>query len=105
VRTPSATFLLGDSGYSLLSWLAAGDTDEPVFENPNRVDFFYIPGLTLNQTRPELLPNLDAIKGRHPHGTLNIGFADGHTEVRSAESLRIEQAAADEGKLPTLWIP
>lgn len=105
VRTPSATLLLSDSGYSLLSWLAAAETNETVFENPNRISSFYIPGLTLNQTRPELQANSDAIKGRHPHQTLNIGFADGHNEVRPAESLRIEQTISNEAQLPSLWRP
>lgn len=105
VRTPSATFLLSDSGYSLLSWLAAADTDEPVFENAKRVDSFYIPGLTLNQTRSELHDNPDAIKGRHPHRTLNIGFVDGHNETRPAESLMIKQSAMDSSQLPSLWTP
>ena len=105
VRTPSATFLLSDSGYSLLSWLAAADTDEPVFENAKRVDSFYIPGLILNQTRRELRDNPDAIKGRHPHRTLNIGFTDGHNETCNAESLAIKQATIDKDNLPSLWMP
>ena len=105
VRTPSATLLLSDSGYSLLSWLAAADPNEPVFENAARVDSFYIPGLSLNQTRPELQDNPDAIRGRHPHRTLNIGFVDGHNELRSAESLAIKQTVAGQGHLPSLWVP
>ena len=105
VQKPSRTLLIADSGYSLISWLASVDTGGPVFENPDRVDSFYIPGLALNQTRSELQDNSDAIQGRHPHRTLNVGFVDGHNEVRAAESLAIEQAAADSGKLPPVWIP
>lgn len=105
VRMPSVTYLISDSGYSLISWLAAADTADPVFENPNRIDSFYIPGLELNQARPELADNMDAIKGRHPHQTLNMGFVDGHSEARSAESLRIMQTIADDSQLPALWKP
>ena len=105
VRRPSATLLISDSGYSLLSWLAAANTSDPVFENNDRVDFFYIPGLAFNQTRNELQNKSDAIKGRHPHQTLNVGFADGHHEVRDAESLMINAIPVDQEKLPSLWNP
>lgn len=105
VRTPSSTFLISDSGYSLLSWLAAGQTTEPVFENPNRIDLFYIPGLTLNQDRSELEGNSDAINGRHPNQMLNISFVDGHNQAYSAESLGIPETSLDEDQLPALWIP
>jgi prepilin-type N-terminal cleavage/methylation domain-containing protein/prepilin-type processing-associated H-X9-DG protein len=104
-KTPSTTFVISDSGYSLLSFLAASDNPEPVFENPNRLNFFYVPGLKQNQNRPELKDNPDAIKGRHPHQTLNIGFADGHHEVRPAESLRINQIITTEKQLPSPWKP
>ena len=105
VKTPSRTLLISDSGYSQISWLAAANTSDPVFENNDRVDFFYIPGLAFNQTRSELQNKSDATKGRHPHQTLNVEFADGHHEVRDAESLMIEKALVDQGKVPSLWKP
>lgn len=105
IRSPSGTFLITDSGYSVISWFAAVDGKSPVFENYNRIDAFYIPGLKSNQNRSELADQPDAIKGRHPHQTLNIGFADGHTEVRDAESLAIDPAAAASGNIPSIWMP
>jgi len=105
IRQPSGTLLISDSGYSLLSWLAATDTSQPVFENINRTNFFYVPGLAFNQTRNELRDNPDAIKGRHPHQSLNVGFTDGHNEVRDAESLMIEKTLVNQGQLPQLWVP
>jgi prepilin-type N-terminal cleavage/methylation domain-containing protein/prepilin-type processing-associated H-X9-DG protein len=89
LRKPAGTLLLGDSGYSLLSWQAATNTASPVYENPARVNLFYIPGLKRNQTRNELAANRDAIRGRHPGQTLNLIFADGHSETRPAEFLEV----------------
>lgn len=107
VRRPSGTFLIADSGYSLLSWMAAVDTGGPPFENPARIVSFYIPGLALNQARSELAGNVDATQGRHPHGTLNLGFIDGHTELRPAEILTngIEYTDPADVRLPMLWKP
>ena len=107
IRRPSATILIADSGYSLLSWMAAVDTGSAPFENPMRIASFYVPGLALNQTRAELVGNVDAIKGRHPHGTINLGFVDGHIEHREAEFLAdgISYTAPDDVELPLLWKP
>jgi prepilin-type processing-associated H-X9-DG protein len=113
VKRPSATFLISDSGYSLLSWMAAVDTGAPPFENPDRVNFFYIPGLSLNQTlsldkvRSALMDNPDAIRGRHLRGMLNIGFVDGHTDLQPADFLGagIDYNGPDDVHLPSLWKP
>lgn len=105
VQKPSKTLLIADSGYSQISWRAAADTSEPVFENSERINYFYVPGLAYNQTRGELRDNPDAIKGRHPHRTLNIGFADGHNEVRDAESLMIQKVFTDKARPSSLWFP
>ena len=107
VKRPSATLLISDSGYSLLSWMAAVDTGSPPFENPARVNSFYIPGLLLNQTRGELTGHPDAIEGRHPGGMLNLGFADGHTDSRPAEFLGggIDCTDPADVRLSSLWSP
>jgi len=105
IRTPAATFLVGDSGYSLVSWKAAVQSAEPAFENNKRLNCFYIPGLSLNQTRSELQDNSDAIRGRHPRWTVNMGFLDGHQEAREAESMKLEQGTAASLSLPLFWIP
>jgi len=105
VQQPSKTLLITDSGYSQISWLAAAEISGPVFENNDRVGHFYVPGLTSNQTRGELRDNPDAIQGRHPHRTLNIGFADGHQKVRNADALMIEKIIADQNRPASLWFP
>ena len=107
VKRPSATFLISDSGYSLLSWMAAVNTGTSPFENPDRVNSFYIPGLSLNQSRSELMNNPDAIGGRHLRGMLNIGFVDGHTDLRPADFLGagIDYKGPDDVHLPSLWKP
>ena len=87
--------------------MAAVDTGNPPFENPARVNSFYIPGLGLNHTRGELISNPDAMEGRHPGGMLNLGFVDGHTDLRPAEVLGvgIDFTAPDDVRLPSLWSP
>jgi prepilin-type processing-associated H-X9-DG protein len=107
VKRPSATLLISDSGYSLLSWMAAVDTGNPPFENPGRISSFYIPGLGLNHTRGELTGNPDAIEGRHPGGMLNLGFVDGHTDCRPAEFCGVGIDCTDPAdvRLPSLWTP
>lgn len=107
VKRPSATLLISDSGYSLLSWMAAVDTGSDSFENLARVNFSYIPGLALNQTRGGLTGNPDAIEGRHPGAMLNLGFVDGHTARRPAEFLGVGIDCTDPAdvRLPSLWTP
>lgn len=107
VNSPSGTLLISDSGYSLVSWMAATDTGSDPFENTARVNSFYIPGLSLNQTRGELAGNSDAISGRHLRGVLNLGFVDGHTDRRSAELLGngIDCSDPVDVSLPSLWTP
>lgn len=105
IRCPSETMLVCDSGYALVSWMAAIDTVADPYENPNRVNFFYVPGLELNRTRIELLDNADALKGRHPNQTLNLIFADGHNDVRPAQSLTVTVAESSDSPLPTVWQP
>ncbi|MHC4950168.1 MAG: type II secretion system protein [Planctomycetota bacterium] len=107
VKRFSATMLISDSGYSLLSWMAAVDTGGDPFENPDRISSFYIPGLPMNRSRTELTGNPDAIKGRHPRGKLNIGFMDGHTALRSPESFSVgvEYTGPGDVHLPSFWEP
>ena len=107
IRTPSATLLISDSGYSLVSWMAAVDTGGDPYEYPPRLNSFYVPGLSLNQTRSELAGNRDAIEGRHRNGMLNLGFIDGHTDRRSAEtfSAGLTNTDPDDVNLPSFWKP
>lgn len=105
IRNSSGTFLFGDSGYSLVSWRAALLSSSPPFERQRRVDSFYIPGLSLNETRNELWHNSDAILGRHPSKKINAGFVDGHMEKIPADSLEIKKNKDGNYSIPPIWGP
>jgi prepilin-type N-terminal cleavage/methylation domain-containing protein/prepilin-type processing-associated H-X9-DG protein len=101
---PSRTLLIVDSGHGLASWWYATDSPPwPLGSAPE--DFSYIPGLGINEER-DLLPGQrrDAIAGRHPHKTVNVGFADGHTDRKKAQDLFVE-FSADGYKNSPLWVP
>jgi prepilin-type processing-associated H-X9-DG protein len=101
LRSPGATLLLADSGYSLICWWQA--TAEPPVPIGDRYieDTSYVPGLALNRDRC-LWPGQfeDAIGGRHSGKTVNVGFADGHAERRKASDLLVEKT--EEGYTNTL---
>ena len=110
IRHPGSTVLLADSGYALICWWDA------TLEPPNRytgamaLDTVYIPGLEINVER-ELLPEQieDAIGGRHPNKTVNVGFADGHVERKKASALEVEKTGEAETPVyrnrTPLWDP
>jgi prepilin-type N-terminal cleavage/methylation domain-containing protein/prepilin-type processing-associated H-X9-DG protein len=98
---PGATLLLADSGYSLVCWWQA--TAEPPLPIGSRYieDTSYVPGLAINKDRI-LWPGMaeDAVGGRHPDKSVNVGFADGHSERRKARDLLVEKT--EEGYTNTL---
>ncbi|MHC4623466.1 MAG: type II secretion system protein [Planctomycetota bacterium] len=106
IRLPEATLLVADSGYTLISWQAATDTVAQPFENPDRVSSFYVPGLSINRERTFLRGcKQDAIDGRHPHKTLNVGFADGHVDRVKADDLLVEEINGSYVNRSPLWLP
>ena len=93
VQSPSQTMLLADSGYAIIKWHHATQSP-PAALNRNKITDTgaYIPGLSINSQR--LSQGLiftgmekDAIDGRHPGKTVNVGFVDGHVERTQAEDL------------------
>ena len=107
---PAGTLLITDSGYSLISWRGASDTSGLYFDNPRREDAFYVPGLTINNQRfleGTISPGCkrDAIDGRHPNKTVNVGFADGHTGRVKADDLFVEEADGRYNNRSPLWLP
>ncbi len=101
-----ATLLVLDSGYSLISWLGATSTNVQVFENPKRVASFYVPGLSINKERTFLHGSeQDALDGRHPHKTVNVGFADGHVNKLKADDLLVEESNGTYVNRCPLWVP
>lgn len=89
IRRPAETLLILDSGYAVASWLLASD-DPPTKFNGLTSGTPYIPGLSINKDR-ELESGVitDAIRGRHPGKTVNIGFSDGHIERKKADDLLV----------------
>jgi prepilin-type N-terminal cleavage/methylation domain-containing protein/prepilin-type processing-associated H-X9-DG protein len=106
LRQPGSTVLVMDAGYALLCWWHAAD-DSPV-KLKQFLDYTaYVPGLSINKNR-EFLPGqvLDAVGGRHPNKTVNVGFADGHIEKKKAEDLLVEKIDKTTYKNKTpLWAP
>ena len=106
ISHPSETFLIVDSGYSMITWWHA--TDAPPLSPGNTIeDTAYIPGLVeINKKRPLWDgQELDAIEGRHPNKTVNVGFADGHIDRVKAEGLFVEKTADGYRNKSPLWEP
>ncbi len=106
VPHPEKTLLIVDSGYSLINWWHAAKTPPVSLGNTIIEDTAYIPGLWINRDR-ELLPDQehDAINGRHPNKTVNIGFVDGHLSRVKAEQLLVEKTINPYTSPGPLWLP
>lgn len=106
---PAQTLLIVDSGYAMVSWQHVADGLPasitlgyiPIEANA------YIPGLSINR-RKQLWPEqvIDAVYGRHPQLTVNVGFVDGHAARNKAEDLLVKKAADGnyQNRYP-LWSP
>ncbi len=110
IRHPGATVLLVDSGYALICWWDATAEPPHRYSGALAVGPAYIPGLAINKQK-ELLPGQidDAIGGRHPNKTVNVGFADGHVDRMKAEALAVGNAGDEDeptyrNRTP-LWVP
>jgi len=106
ISHPGSTLLLVDSGYALICWWHA--RDDPLMDGGTAItDAAYIPGMTINKDRvlwPEQID--DAISGRHPNKTVNVGFVDGHVDGKSADDLLVRKIGEDtyRNRSP-LWEP
>ncbi len=107
IRNAGSTLLLVDSGYALICWWQARDDPLMPFNGPFIQDTSYIPGLSINANRA-LLPQQidDAIGGRHPNKTVNVGFADWHVARKKADELLVEKVEEEQyrRRVP-LWEP
>ncbi len=106
IPKPAQTLLIVDSGYAMITWWHATNKPPPVLGNTIIEDTAYIPGLEINKNR-NLWPGQeqDAINGRHPNKTVNIGFADGHTSRIKAADLFIKKTEDDYKNKNPLWVP
>ena len=102
----SETLLFVDSGYAIISWWHATDKPPVALGNTAIEDTSYIPGLSINKDR-NLWPGQeqDAINGRHPNKTVNVGFVDGHVSRTKADDLFVEKTGDDYRNKSPLWVP
>jgi prepilin-type N-terminal cleavage/methylation domain-containing protein/prepilin-type processing-associated H-X9-DG protein len=107
VKSPSRVLLIADSGYGLIGWQHAASPVKIIGTLDGPLATSYIPGLSTNKERElHLVQNTDAIEGRHPEHTVNVGYVDGHVEKRKADDLLVEQT--EEGNYTnrnSLWNP
>jgi len=90
IRQPGQVLLLTDSGYSQASWKAATNAVSPHFDNPRREINFYIPGMEINKSRPLAAGAFtEVLAGRHPNGTVNVMYVDGHRERIKSDELTV----------------
>jgi prepilin-type N-terminal cleavage/methylation domain-containing protein/prepilin-type processing-associated H-X9-DG protein len=106
IPKPSETLLIVDSGYSLISWWHAADEPPVVLGSTIIEDTAYVPGLKINAER-NLWPGQesDAIYGRHPNKTVNVGFVDGHVNRVKADYLFVEKTGDNYKNKSPLWVP
>jgi len=106
VPQPSRTLLIVDSGYSIISWWHVTNVPPIPFDSDRGEDTAYVPGLKINKDR-KLMPGQkeDAVGGRHPGKTVNIGFADGTVARKKADDLFVEKAADAYTNRSPLWVP
>jgi len=106
IPRPSKTLLIADSGYAVINWWQAADVPPVALGNKTIEDTAYIPGLKINQDR-SLWPGQeeDAIYGRHPNKTINVGFVDGHVSHTKADNLFVEKTGDDYTNKSPLWVP
>lgn len=111
IRRVSETLMLVDSGYALICWWHV--TAEPPEEISTNMlgggeiqHTAYVPGMSLN--RDKVLwagQSEDAIDGRHPNRTVNVGFADGSVSAKQADELMVEKTGDDQWNNSPLWEP
>src|SRR4030042_230081 len=106
IAHPAQTLLIVDSGYSIIGWWHATDAPPEILDRTNIENTAYVPGLEINKER-DLWPSQkgDAVDGRNPNKTVNVGFADGHVTRKKADDLFVEKAADAYMNRSPLWLP
>jgi prepilin-type N-terminal cleavage/methylation domain-containing protein/prepilin-type processing-associated H-X9-DG protein len=104
---PDSTLLVCDSGYALICWWHAVAKPPVTLGNSYGGDLAYVPGLDINRdhlVQPGQI--VDAIGGRHPKKTVNVGFADGSLRRKKAQDLLVTKTDPNTytNKTP-LWEP
>ena len=105
ISRAAETLLILDSGYSMINWWHATNAP-PVSPGSTIEDTAYVPGLWINRER-DLWPGQeqDAINGRHPNKTVNVGYVDGHISRTKADDLFVEKTNDGYKNRSPLWAP
>jgi prepilin-type processing-associated H-X9-DG protein len=104
IKGADSTMLLADSGYAIIKWHHATQNPPVALSNQIWDTGAYIPGLSINSQRPIFSGmEKDAIEGRHPGKTINVGFVDGHVERTQAEDLLVDSKGDPAGDSDVLW--
>ena len=106
IPRPSETLLIVDCGYAMTNWWQATDIPPVSLDATRGPGTAYIPGLTINAGR-QLLPGQehDAIDGRHPNKTVNVGFVGANVSRVQADDLFVEKRITGYTNLSPLWTP
>jgi len=108
IKSPVQTMLIMDSGYAVINWYhaALSPPQKVLIEKLKWAS--YVPGLSINQLPEKYVLDVqktDAIEGRHPGKTVNMGYVDGHVERIRAENSRIVQDGDTYHGVKPLWDP
>jgi len=105
ISNPSMTLLVVDSGYSVINWWHVTDTP-PESIGTSIADRTFVPGLWINENK-NIWRGLedDAVYGRHPGRTVNIGFAGGNIIRTKADNLFVEKTGDTYKNKSPLWVP
>ena len=103
---PDRTLLVVDCGYSMITWRHATDPARVTLSTAREDTASYVPGLWINKER-EIWEGLehDAVDGRHPNKTVNVGFVDGHVNRTEADDLLVEKSDNGYRNQSPLWVP
>ena len=107
IPQPSRTLLIVDSGYSVISWWHATEVPPESLDGDRGEDIGYVPGLKINKDKKNLMldQKKDAIDGRHPNKTVNVGFSDGTVTRKKADDLLVEKEGDSYTNKSPLWVP
>ncbi|MBN2315081.1 MAG: type II secretion system protein [Sedimentisphaerales bacterium] len=106
IPQPERTLLIVDCGYSVTNWWHATDIPPVLLEDYRGGGTAYIPGLTINKEK-HLMPgqDRDAVDGRHPNKTVNVGFVGGNVDRKQANDFFVEKRLDGYRDKSPLWVP